>query len=283
MAEHPPFPSSGEPAPGPLDHSGSAAVPGADGGHDNHAESLTSDTDQATTDQPAPADTGAQGQTQPQGQAQGQSQGPAADEPSSTPPRSQQDDDAAFLELVARFDDEPTARTWPAQEDIADLRHPTIIILRPPFAPDVPDEPDEPDSQTAPGTGRAPLPPGLRPHHLRGDDADEIVVIDLGADGIDGIDGTGGIGADQSDDDEHYVPPPPPPLPRVRPVTRWALGSIALGMVFLVVPSLIGFNQSRSQDVAGVLFILGGVGTLVARMGERPPTDLDGPGNGAVL
>ncbi|CAO5173787.1 Integral membrane protein [Frankia sp. AiPs1] len=206
--------------------------------------------------------------------------GPAASAGASIPsgepqPRSQEADDAAFLELVARFDDEPATRAWPEQEDVAGPRRPTIIILRPPFGPGTAPEPED---HTDPGPTEPTLPPGLRPHDLRGDDSDEIVVIDLAATG----DGSGAA-AHEPSEDEHYVPPAPPPLPRMRPVTRWALGSIALGMVFLVVPTLIGFSQSRSQDVAGVLLVLGGVGTLVARMGERPPTDLDGPDDGAVL
>ncbi|EIV96531.1 hypothetical protein, partial [Frankia sp. QA3] len=188
-------------------------------------------------------------------------------------PRSQEADDAAFLDLIAHFDDEPETRRWPTAEDIGDTRRPTVIILRPPFEPGVPPTPDD---RTDPGLDEAP-PPGLNPPGIgggRGADPADFVVIDLGE--------SAGTEVDDPDND-HYVPPPAPPLPRIRPVTRWALGSIALGVVFLVVPTLIGFNQSRAQDVTGVLLILGGVGTLVARMGDRPPTDLDGPDDGAVI
>ncbi|THJ74512.1 hypothetical protein E7Y31_10970 [Candidatus Frankia alpina] len=187
-------------------------------------------------------------------------------------PRSQEADDAAFLDLIAHFDDEPETRRWPAVEDIGDTRRPTVIILRPPFEPsDLP----TPDDHTNPGLNEAP-PPGLNPPGIGGGgsaDPADFVVIDLG--------GSTDAPADPAYD--HYVPPPAPPLPRIRPVTRWALGSIALGVVFLVVPTLIGFNQSRAQDVSGVLLILGGVGTLVARMSDRPPSDFDGPDDGAVI
>ncbi|MCL9798428.1 hypothetical protein MXD58_029765, partial [Frankia sp. AgKG'84/4] len=188
--------------------------------------------------------------------------------------RSQGDDDAAFLELVARFDDEPESRRWPAAEDLDDPRRPTVIILRPPIDPPPASEPGAPAEDTlgdAESDERA-LPP-VGPRGLRRDDLDGVVIIDLGA----------AAGQDDPAGDDHYVPPPPPPLPRMRPVTRWALGSLALGVVFLVVPSLIGLNQSRSQDVTGVLLILGGVGTLVARMGDRPPTNSEGPDDGAVI
>ncbi len=208
------------------------------------------------------------------GPADGQSPGSRPEEPAARPaPRSQEADDAAFLDLIAHFDDEPDTRRWPAAEDLGDTRRPTVIILRPPFEPGVPPAPDD---RTDPGLDEAPPPPGLNPPGIgggRGADPADFVVIDLG----------GSTDAPADPEDDHYVPPPAPPLPRIRPVTRWALGSIALGVVFLVVPTLIGFNQSRAQDVTGVLLILGGVGTLVARMGDRPPTDVDGPDDGAVI
>jgi hypothetical protein len=69
----------------------------------------------------------------------------------------------------------------------------------------------------------------------------------------------------------------------MRPVTRWALGSIVLGMAVLFVPAMFGFERGRSSDVVGVFLILGGVGTLVARMGDRPSTDADGPDDGAIV
>ena len=69
----------------------------------------------------------------------------------------------------------------------------------------------------------------------------------------------------------------------MKPVTRLALSSIALGLAILFVPTFVGYRASSTQDVTGVLLILGGVGTLVAKMGERPPTDSDGPDDGAVI
>ncbi|WP_051105595.1 hypothetical protein [Parafrankia discariae] len=258
--------------------------------------------------------------------------------------RSPAADEAAFLELIARFDQEPPTgeRLWPAAEDVDEPRRPSVIIVRP--AGRQPDgmPPDgrhlaDPDAErtdppTPPGTGAADAAPadldGTGPDragsdpadtdrtgagagdagtdHRRSTDRDEAAAADEAdrarhgrgrdsrsrLDGIAGLDAAvraafGTAGRDTPDypgaDDDHYVPPPPPPVPKLRPVTRWALGSIALGVAILVVPTLIGLNQSRSQDVAGVLLILGGVGTLVARMGDRPPTDFDGPDDGAVV
>ncbi len=88
---------------------------------------------------------------------------------------------------------------------------------------------------------------------------------------------------DPYDPSDHYEPPPPPPLPRMRPVTRWALGSIALGVGILLAPVVAGIEHGTSHDIAGVMLVLGGVVTLVAQMGDRPPTDSDDGDDGAVL
>jgi hypothetical protein len=189
-----------------------------------------------------------------------------------------------FLALVAHFDDEPRERDWPEAEDIA-----------------IP--PEQPDSTVTPPAGRAgPAPtstgPGPAPAgggRFVGDtaagnpfdgpvpDAPGAFASDDGIDGIDGIGGIGGLDARDDADEGHYTPPPPPPVPRMRPVTRWALGSIALGVAILFAPAMFGFERDGSNDVVGVFLILGGVGTLVARLGERRPTGADGPDDGAVV
>ncbi|MEX5631971.1 hypothetical protein [Parafrankia sp. FMc2] len=246
-------------------------------------------------------------------------------------PRSPAADEAAFLDLVARFDQDPVPgeRRWPAAEDIDGPRRPSVIIIRPGgrqpdgMPPDgrhlVDDDPAERTMPPASAGGAGPN--GLAPaggagavaagsdsaggHPADGSDGDESARDRAdragrgsGQSEIDRLDdavraafwsgagsGASSPTADASEDDEddHYVPPPAPPVPRMRPVTRWALGSIALGVAILVVPSLIGLSQARSRDVAGVLLLLGGVGTLVVRMGDRLPTDFDGPDDGAVV
>ncbi|MCK9903955.1 hypothetical protein MXD63_28385 [Frankia sp. Cpl3] len=246
-------------------------------------------------------------------------------------PRSPAADEAAFLDLVARFDQDPVPgeRRWPAAEDIDGPRRPSVIIIRPGgrqpdgMPPDgrhlVDDDPAERTMPPAPAgdAGQSGLAPaGGTGAAAAGGDTE-------GGDPADGSTGDGsardradraggssdrseidrlddavqaafwsGAGsgassptakASEDDEDDHYVPPPAPPVPKMRPVTRWALGSIALGVAILVVPSLIGLSQARSRDVAGVLLLLGGVGTLVVRMGDRLPTDFDGPDDGAVV
>jgi hypothetical protein len=82
----------------------------------------------------------------------------------------------------------------------------------------------------------------------------------------------GGPGHDygeQHDDEGHYVPPPAPPVPPMRPATRAAVASIVFGVVLLVGPNLAGRRGPVGLDTMAVLFVLGGVGALVARMRER--------------
>jgi hypothetical protein len=180
--------------------------------------------------------------------------------PGAVPSGSRSDDECtvqtAFEDLMSRFDEEPAERRWPAAEDLAEPHRAPMIIIRPALRP--PEHADRADEDDAPGYAAALDPPG-------------------------GTDQAGDLADDGDGDEGHYEPPPPPPVPRMRPVTRWALGSIALGVAILVVPALIGLDRARSHDVAGVFLILGGVGTLLARMGERPPTDSDGPDDGAAV
>jgi hypothetical protein len=74
------------------------------------------------------------------------------------------------------------------------------------------------------------------------------------------------------EDDDHFVPPEPPPLPRPRPATIGAVLLIALGIVLLAVPSMIGFSEQYGLPL-GLLSITGAIVWLVARLRQGPPTD----------
>ncbi len=84
------------------------------------------------------------------------------------------------------------------------------------------------------------------------------------------------------DDDGHYVPPPPPPIPRVHRHTVGAVACLALGLVLVFAPNLVGQVSSTGLGLVGILLMLGGAGALVWHMRDAPPTD-SGPDDGAVV
>ena len=80
--------------------------------------------------------------------------------------------------------------------------------------------------------------------------------------------------------DEHFVPDVPPPLPRLRRGTRWALASIAIGIVLLVTKS---FSDAVPYAVTlGLLAIAGGLVALFARIRDDGPDGSDS-NDGAVV
>ncbi|WP_052710667.1 DUF308 domain-containing protein [Pseudofrankia sp. DC12] len=174
-------------------------------------------------------------------------------------------DEDVFAELVAHFHDEPAATVWPDAENVGRAAEPT-------------------DGQGDEGDGTDPAEDGAPPARTGRDRLDEAIGRTLFVVGPPQAAGGPGDGAVREEDD-HYVPPPPPRAPWPRPLTWVAIAAIVLGVVVLAVPALVAqATSSSTQEVLGVLLILGGVGGLVARMGERPPTDDDNwPDDGAVL
>jgi hypothetical protein len=180
-------------------------------------------------------------------------------------PADQPADDDVFAELVARFHDEPDARVWPDAENLGGQREP---------GPEAPDGAG--DERPGDGIDRA----GGRTLFVVGPPGDLV------GDGRWAPDVPGEVtGAGTGGEDDHYVAPPPPRVPWPRPLTVVSIASIALGIVVLAVPGLVARATSTAiQEILGVMLILGGVGALVARMGDRPPTDDDNwPDDGAVL
>ncbi|AEH10460.1 MULTISPECIES: hypothetical protein [Protofrankia] len=183
------------------------------------------------------------------------------------------DQDAVFASLVARFNAEPVERTWPSSEDVTARNEDVTMHTEPPGAIVRP-------------VWRLPLDPGQQKDHILFPVDDSAATGPAGdgpkidppgipddADGYDGPD----------DPSDHYDPPPPPPAPRMKPTTRWALCSIAVGVAILLVPTIAGIDHGRPYDVGGVMLVLGGVATLVFRMADRPPTDSADGDDGAVV
>jgi hypothetical protein len=84
------------------------------------------------------------------------------------------------------------------------------------------------------------------------------------------------------EDDGHYVPPPPPPVPKVTRQTVGSLVALAVGLVLVFAPNLVGQVQSVGLGLVGIALMLGGAGALVWHMRDAPPTD-SGPDDGAVV
>ena len=74
------------------------------------------------------------------------------------------------------------------------------------------------------------------------------------------------------DDDDHFVPPEPPPLPRPQPATVGAVLLFALGIMLLATPGTVGVSEQYGLPL-GLLSITGAIVWLVARLRQGPPTD----------
>ncbi len=83
-------------------------------------------------------------------------------------------------------------------------------------------------------------------------------------------------------EDDHFEPPPPPPIPVPDTLGRFAWAAVLGGPLFLVVATLVGLEASGWPGLLALGAFMGGFVTLVARMKDRPPTDLGGD-DGAVV
>lgn len=86
---------------------------------------------------------------------------------------------------------------------------------------------------------------------------------------------------DAAAEDEHFVPPDPPPLPRLRPGTVFGIVLLAIGVLLLAGPNLIGLAPRIATPLA-LVSMAAGIGWLVLRMRQGPPPD-SGWDNGAQL
>jgi hypothetical protein len=84
------------------------------------------------------------------------------------------------------------------------------------------------------------------------------------------------------DPEGHFVPPEPPPLPEADRVTRLAWAALLGGPALIVLATLLQIPLDGWVLVLALAAFIGGFGTLVARMHDRPRQD-DGWDDGAVL
>ncbi|MCF6522983.1 hypothetical protein [Streptomyces sp. JJ36] len=91
-------------------------------------------------------------------------------------------------------------------------------------------------------------------------------------------------GAEREDDEGHFVPPEPPPLPEADTVTKFAWVAALGGPLLLIGAVLFRVPMTWWIVTLGVGGFLGGFATLVARMRDgRDDDDFDDPGRGAVV
>jgi hypothetical protein len=82
--------------------------------------------------------------------------------------------------------------------------------------------------------------------------------------------------------DDHFEPPPPPPLPMPDTIGRFAWAAVIGGPLFLVISALFSLDVSGWPGFVALAASMGGFVTLVARMKDRPDSDL-GDDDGAVV
>jgi hypothetical protein len=80
---------------------------------------------------------------------------------------------------------------------------------------------------------------------------------------------------------DHFVPPEPPPLPRIGPPAAVGITLLALGLVLVISPGLVGVPDTYGLPL-GLLALASGLGWLVLRLWPAPPDD-HGDDDGAVL
>jgi hypothetical protein len=80
--------------------------------------------------------------------------------------------------------------------------------------------------------------------------------------------------------EDHFDPPEPPPLPMPRPRTVGGVLTLAVGVLLLAAPNLVGLGERLAMPL-GLLAVTAGIGWLV--IGLRPGPSAAGPDDGAQL
>jgi len=84
------------------------------------------------------------------------------------------------------------------------------------------------------------------------------------------------------DPTDHFIPPEPPPIPSGDPVTRFAWAALAIGPLYLLLGTVLGWDVGGFNALVAVSLFIGGGVTLIARMDNGPSID-DRGDDGAVL
>ena len=158
------------------------------------------------------------------------------------------DEEAAWADLIARFDDpgaDGRPAPWPAREDLAgpDLAGPARVAR----------------ADTLPDSLPGPLPP-----------ADTVTFSPARQ-------------ASSAGEEEHFVPPAPPPLPSIDPITKGAWAALFGGPAYLLIATAVGGSVSGLAVFLSVAAFVGGFAILVLRMDNGGGPRDSGPDDGAVV
>jgi hypothetical protein len=207
----------------------------------------------------------------------------------------ERDEDAAWRDLVARFDAPLTAQDsvpWPAREDMSRR------ALGPPAVPEADGGSGTHGTDGGNGTdgdraGRAVLgafdadgmpeaqDPDMieAPRRIWGPGAGRI--LRRGAPARATPDGEAAVlGSLANDDGEHFIPPAPPPLPKLDPLAKGAWVALFGGPGYLVVATAAGWSVSGFAAFCAVAAFVAGFTILVLRMNEPDPRGPGGPDDG---
>jgi len=87
---------------------------------------------------------------------------------------------------------------------------------------------------------------------------------------------------DAPDEDEGYVPPYVPPQPKLDPVARGAWTALFGGPGYLFIATTLGWEVPKWAELASIIAFIAGFVILVSRLGDGP-SRRDGPDQGAVV
>ena len=202
------------------------------------------------------------------------------------------DEEAAWLDLIAQYDAPAAGQTWPERENLAEPGAPKSEASSIPDASQVrtPKAPESPQAKARPVPVDPPFnatAPDLAAPDLAGPDRPRS---DRPGSDRPGPDqprpprpGAGRPAADKPEmQEEHYFPPPPPPLPKLDPVTKGAWAALFGGPAYLLIATAVGWTVPAVAAFFAIGAFVGGFAILVMRMGDEP-RDGNGPDDGAVV
>lgn len=194
--------------------------------------------------------------------------------------RRDSDEDAAWRDLIARFDapsESGKSVPWPDREETAPPAPPasaSLVQTETSTTGDLPADPagadtDQTDAaQTDAARTDAPA-------------ADAAAADSVAASMASSWRTAARPAADP--DDEHFVPPPPPPLPRLEPLTKAAWTALFGGPAYLLVATAAGWSLPGVAVFCAIAAFVGGVALLVLRLNDSGPPSSGDDDNGAVV